>query len=176
MLENLYRNPGQIGRRGRGQGGGSGFYLSDLLSKGGLKSGEFAFIITVGRPLLGCTMGDIDKITSSLAKVGVFVEPTSTVGRLMSDSSAGKIRDDVLAEKFYYLVVQFKTDESKLADAVSAMQQAAKQVDTVFSVAVVVGIGADHSIAGLGQFESRGVSVRPNGKLHLDLARSHREA
>ena len=172
MLDDLYRNPGQIKKRGKGKGGGSGFGLQSLILGDGLNKGVVAITVDVGRPILGCTMADIEKITTRLAKIGVFPDPTSAVARLMSNPSIGKLRDGVLGERFYYIVIQCKTEESRLPDVVKALKEAAKEVDTVFSVAVHTRLADDYSLPDTSALEELGVEAWPNGKVWLDLGRS----
>jgi len=171
ILDDLYRNPGQIRKRGKGKGGGSGFGLQSLILGDGLNKGVIVITVDVGRPILGCTMDDIEKITMSLAKIGVFPDPTSAVARLMSNPSTGKLRDDVLGERFYYIVIQCKTEESKLPDVVRALKEAEKEVDTVFSVAVHTRLSDDYSLPDTSSLEELGVKAWQNGKVWLDLGK-----
>ena len=77
--------------------------------------GEVGFCVDVGRPGIGTTFEDVEKISTRVAGVGVTFEPLNPVTELMTDVAAGTIRDDVKKERILSCILEFKVGEKKLA-------------------------------------------------------------
>ena len=68
---------------------------------GRFKSGEVGIAIELGRPGTGARFRDVEKVTQAVAKLGVELEPQNPLTFLITDSTTGRIDEDVLDEKVY---------------------------------------------------------------------------
>lgn len=103
---------------------------------GRLGPGDVGFVVEVGRPGLGATFRDVEKIAGRLITVGVTFEPKNPVTYLMVDKEKGNIRKDVLDELVLSAIIEFRTALEKVPKVLEALEEAEKEIDTVFSVGI----------------------------------------
>jgi len=101
-----------------------------------VEQGEAGFVVEFGRPGVGARFGDIQHITTALAKLGVEFEANNPVASLMSDRSRGLIREDILNEKILSAIVEIKTPTERVPAVLQCIRDLAREVDTVISVGV----------------------------------------
>ncbi len=75
--------------------------------------GEVGVAIELGRPLLGSSFRDVERVTRAMAGVGVTFEPHNPLTSLIEDLSTGTLRKDVLDERVLSTIVEFKIPEEK---------------------------------------------------------------
>ncbi|MFQ6074518.1 MAG: DUF362 domain-containing protein [Candidatus Bathyarchaeia archaeon] len=144
---------------------------NDVVERYGFE--DVGFVVDVGRPAVGASFADVEKVTMAVAPIGVEFEPRSLVGTLMTDSKTGKLREDVLGERILYVTVDFKTGMEKISRVVEALRRASKEVDTVFSVGFICRIRGDYTIPAFDFLDQLGVSHYPNAKINMGLGRRH---
>lgn len=142
---------------------------NDVTERIGLE--DVGITVDVGRPAIGTTFRDVEKVTTAVAPIGVEFEPRSLAATLMTDQKTGKLREDVINEKILYTTVDFKTKLSKLPRVIEALRKASKEVNTVFSVGCVCRIKSDLTIPVFKELDRLGVSHYPNAKINLGLGR-----
>lgn len=133
--------------------------------------GDAGFVVDVGRPAVGASFADVEKVTMAVAPIGVEFDPMSLVASLMTDPKTGKLREDVLTERILYVTIDFKTEMSKVPKVIEALRRAAKEVDTVFSVGFISRIRDDYTVPAFGILDKLGVARYPNAKINMGLAR-----
>ena len=101
-----------------------------------VKDGEAGFVVEFGRPGVGARFGDIQRITSALAQLGVEFEVNNPVASLMTDRSRGLIREDILNEKILSAIVEIKAPIERVPAVLQSIRDLAGEVDTVISVGV----------------------------------------
>ena len=101
-----------------------------------VKDGEAGFVVEFGRPGLGARFGDIQRITTALAQLGVEFEENNPVASLMTDRSRGLIREDILNEKILSAIVEIKAPIERVPAVLQSIKDLAGEVDTVISVGV----------------------------------------
>jgi ferredoxin len=101
-----------------------------------VKDGEAGFVVEFGRPGVGARFGDIQRITTALAQLGVEFEENNPVASLMTDRSRGLIREDILNEKILSAIVEIKAPIERVAAVLQSIKDLAGEVDTVISVGV----------------------------------------
>ena len=79
---------------------------------------------------------DIEKMTQALAAMGIEFEPKNPVTHMMTDKSAGKLRDDILNEKILSAIVEFKTRIENVPAVLRRIDDVSKTLDTVVAVGV----------------------------------------
>jgi ferredoxin len=103
---------------------------------GRVKVGEVGFTIEFGRPGLGARFFEIEKMSMALAKLGVHFEKKNPVTSLMSDTTTGKIREDILNEKVLSAILELKTTIDRTEEIIRAVWEVEKQIDTVVTIGV----------------------------------------
>lgn len=138
---------------------------------GRYRRGDVGFTVDVGRPGVGTTFEEVEKISMALAKVGVKFEPLNSTTTLIADCTTGIFRDDVKTERVLSCVLEFKTEEDRLLSVIAALRDVAKSVNTVFSVGCISRCRPDGTIPARAMLDEAGVFYRPNGKINLGLGR-----
>lgn len=138
---------------------------------GRYRHGEVGFSVDVGRPGVGTTFEDVERVSMAVAKVGVKFEPLNPTTTLMADSNTGRFRDDVKMERVLSCILEFKTEEDKLLSVISGLRDVAKSVNTVFSVGCISRCRSDGMIPARAVLDEAGIFYRPNGKINLGLGR-----
>jgi hypothetical protein len=94
-----------------------------------VKEGEAGFVVEFGRPGVGARFRDIQRVTAALAQLGVEFERNNPVSSLMTDPSAGLLREDILKEKI-------KGRLEQVPAVLEKIRELSREVDTVISVGV----------------------------------------
>lgn len=133
--------------------------------------GQVGVAVEMGRPGIGTSLRDIDRLTRAMASHGVEFEPNTPVTGLMSDRVRGTLKEDVLDERVLSAIIEFKLPEERLSVILPALRQVAKTLDTVFSLGVISVLppGGPHPVAE--RIRSLGFDLRPNGKVNLGVGR-----
>jgi hypothetical protein len=134
-------------------------------------SGDVGFMIDVGRPGIGTTFADVERIALAVGKIGVEFEPLNPVTFLMADKSTGRLRDDVRTERAHSAIIEFKTNISRMPVVMEALQAVSKEVNTVFSVGAASRVETDGSIPLMATLKKMNLRYRPNGKVNVGLGR-----
>jgi hypothetical protein len=87
----------------------------------------------------------------------------------MSDKTTGKLRDDVLNEKATSAIIEGKCKLEKLPEALEVLKEAAKKVDTVFSVEVITKVPPEGGIPIKPVLEKLGYWYSINSKNNMGL-------
>jgi len=133
--------------------------------------GQVGVAVEMGRPGVGTSLMDIERLTRAMASHGVEFERNTPVTGLMSDPSRGILKEDVLGERVLSAIIEFRIPEERLATILPALRRVADTLDTVFSLGVihVLPEGAPDPLPE--KIQALGFSVRPNGKVNLGLGR-----
>ncbi len=138
---------------------------------GRLGPGDVGFVVELGRPGIGARFRDFEKMAMALAKVGVSFEKQNPVTVLMSDTSTGKFRDDVLDEKVLSGIIELKTTMDKAEAVLTAVYETQKQLNTVASVGVASKCEPDGTAPHQAVVEALGYKLSYNGKTNLGFGR-----
>ncbi|HSB77739.1 MAG TPA: 4Fe-4S dicluster domain-containing protein [Candidatus Methylomirabilis sp.] len=133
--------------------------------------GQVGVAVEMGRPGVGTSLRDIERLTRAMARHGVEFEPNTPVTGLMSDPVRGVLKEDVLNERVLSAIIEFKLPEERLAVILPALKQVAGILDTVFSLGVISALPPEGPDPVAGRIKSLGFDLRPNGKVNLGLGR-----
>jgi len=136
------------------------------------KIGEVGFTIDVGRPGIGTSFKDVEKITMAVAKLNVEFENKNPITNKMSDKKIGKISNDIINERVLSAVIEFKTKEDKLVQVLNTLKDVAKEINTVFSVGCIGKVKLNGEIPVKSILDKAGIYYRPNGKINIGLAKN----
>jgi hypothetical protein len=103
---------------------------------GRVQRGEAGLTIEFGRPGVGVRFHEIQLMTRALAQAGVAFEKRNPVTTLMTDVSAGEIRQDILNEKILSAIVEIKVPVARIEEVIGLVHDVERQIDTVVSIGV----------------------------------------
>jgi len=139
--------------------------------KGTFLPGEVGVGVELGRPGLGAYFRDVEIVAMALlgANIGYALAAENPVTHFMSDKTIGKLRDDVLGEKTTSAIIEGKCKLEYLPQALKALQEAAEQVDTVFTVEVITKVTQEGAVPIKAMLEESGFWYSINTKNNLGL-------
>jgi len=136
-----------------------------------VKDGEVGVCIEMGRPCCGASFIDIEKVTMALAKAGIKFEQENPLAYLMENKEKGTIKEDVKKQRVVSAIVEFTIPQSDLKRIIREIQEIEKQLNTVFSLGMIITLGEDGSIPIKETLTELGLEYRPNAKINLGLGR-----
>lgn len=139
--------------------------------KGSFLPGEVGVGVELGRPGIGAYFRDVEIVAQALmgANIGYELAAENPVTHFMSDKSIGKLRDDVLDEKATSAIIEGKCKLEKLPDALRAIREAAKKVNTVFTVEVITKVTPEGEVPIKAVLEEMGIWYSVNTKNNLGI-------
>ena len=142
---------------------------------GRVKKGEVGIGIEVGRPCLGTSYVEVEKITKVLAEIGVEYEKDNPLTFLMKDPVKGTFLDEAKASKVVSAIIEFTIPLSKLEKVLAAIRKVSTEIDTVFSLETISRIEPDGTVPIEKELTRLGFKYRPNAKINLGLGRPLKE-
>lgn len=139
------------------------------------EKGQVGVAIELGRPLLGTSFRDVDRVTQAMARLGVEFEERNPLTTLIEDRSRGILRKDILNERVLSTIVEFKVSEERLAEVLPALREVAETLETIFSLGVISVLPAQGPNPLPEQIRKLGFAILPNGKVNLGLGRPIQE-
>ncbi len=137
--------------------------------------GQVGFAIELGRPLLGASFRDVDRVTRAVARLGVEFEERNPLTSLIENRATGALRKDVLDERVLSTIVEFKVSEERLPEILPALRDVAGTLETVFSLGIISVLPEQGPSLLPERIRKLGFDVRPNGKVNLGLGRAIQE-
>jgi hypothetical protein len=139
--------------------------------KGSFMPGEVGVGVELGRPGIGAYFRDVEVVAMALmgANIGYQLAEENPVTHFMADKTTGKLRDDVLNEKATSAIIEGKCKLEKLSEALRALQEAAKKVESVFTVEVITKVTQDGEIPIKPVLEEMGIWYSLNSKNNLGI-------
>ncbi len=128
--------------------------------------GEVGVAIEIGRPTLGMSILDIQKITRAIARAGVHkIEPHNPIHSMIADEATGDLKPEMLGERVLSAIIEIKVKRDQLRGILRTLKEVAKEVDSVFCIdaCTIVDAGAHDPGGGPGE--------HPGGGLHLAAER-----
>jgi NAD-dependent dihydropyrimidine dehydrogenase PreA subunit len=139
--------------------------------KGSFLPGEVGLGVELGRPGVGAYFRDVEIVAMALAKadIGYQFADENPVTHFMEDKKTGKLRDDVLTEKATSAIIEGKCKLEKLPQALRVLQEAAKQVESVFTVEVITKVTPTGGVPLKPVLEELGIWYSINSKNNMGL-------
>lgn len=138
------------------------------------KAGEVGIGIELGRPGIGASFKDVEKVTEALAKHDVEFAPRNPVTFLI-DTKTGRLKNpSVRKETVLSAIVELiAVSRENLPKIIETLRRVSKEINTVMSVEVIT-MCEDGRIPIMSMLEEAGVNPRINGKMNLGLAWSNK--
>ena len=137
--------------------------------------GYIGIAAELGRPGIGTSMRDIERVAQAILPLGVDFEQDNPTYPLFQDITKGKLREDILGERVLSAILEFKTTVAKAPQVLTALDNVAREVDTVISVNIASMLEPDGSLPAEKVARDAGFEIRPNGKSNLGLGRPRAE-
>ncbi|HHV64969.1 MAG TPA: 4Fe-4S binding protein [Peptococcaceae bacterium] len=136
--------------------------------------GEIGIAIEMGRPCLGTTYAEVEKVTMALAKLGIVYEECNPLTHLLEDMSKGTIKEEYKNEKVLSAIVEFGAKIEDTERILTAIKEVAKEIDTVFSLDLICCFEEDGTIPVLPILQKLGMNPRQNAKVNLGMGRPYK--
>ncbi len=133
--------------------------------------GEAGIAIDIGRPCLGTRLKDVEKIYKCILSLGVHFEEQNPLRSLIKDEASGDFKDEVLNEKVLSIIIEFKVPTAMVPAALKALEKAAGEIDTVFSVGLIDRVTPDGSMPNCEKALTLGYKPYPNAKINIGIGR-----
>lgn len=142
---------------------------------GRVKRGQVGIAIEVGRPSVGASYRDVEKITMALAKHQISYEELNPITYLMEDVAKGTFTEEAKQSRVVSAIIEFVAPENQLEEILGTLKEVAKEIDTVFSLDLIARFTEDNKIPVFPELERLGIEPRPNAKINLGLGRPIKE-
>ncbi|KJS23658.1 MAG: (4Fe-4S)-binding protein [Clostridiaceae bacterium BRH_c20a] len=133
--------------------------------------GQIGIAIEMGRPCLGTSMEQVEKMTSALGTLGIEFEEMNPLTHLMDDREKGTIKPEYMNEKMVSAIIEFGIPVSQMVPVINVIKDVANKLDTVFSLDMIYRFEEDGSLPIVPVLEDMGIRVRKNSKVNLGLGR-----
>ena len=143
---------------------------------GRVKRGEIGIALEMGRPCLGTTLAEVQKVTTALARIGIVWEHMNPLSHIMDDPGTGTFPTRRLGLRMISCIIEFTAPAERLEAILTEVRRIAQELDTVFSLDLITQYDPAGHIPVLDQVERLGFAVRPNAKINLGLGRPLAEA
>ncbi len=140
-----------------------------------LAAGKVGVAIEVGRPTLGMSLLDVQKITRAIARGGVYrIEPHNPIRSMLADEATGDLKPELLGERVLSAIIELEVERQHLRSLLRTLRQVAREVESVFCVDVFTVLEPGLAIPPevLESIRAEGLSWRPNAKINLGLGRA----
>lgn len=138
---------------------------------GRVRRGELGLCIEPGRPGVGASMRDVQKIITVLAAVGVRFEANNPLTFLMVNKKTGQLKDEVLDQHVLSCIIECIVPTDKLLEIIDALKKVEQEINTVFSLGIMTRVEPDGTIPVMQTLKQVGVQAYPNGKVNLGLGK-----
>jgi hypothetical protein len=127
----------------------------------------------MGRPGLGVYLRDAEKVAMAMAEAGLIFEPPdkTPISALMTDMSTGKLDSRCLDYHLLSVIVEGNCREEQMLDMVKALQKVEREIDTVFSVGLILRTDENGENKILDKLSEAGLPQPFRGKVNVGLGR-----
>lgn len=138
---------------------------------GRVKKGEVGICIDMGRPGLGVFLRDASKVAQACAQAGVQLLPAdhTPLGALMKDLKTGELVEECLNYHLLSVIVEGVTPESNLKNVLLALKKVEKEIDTVFSLGLILRVDEKGQNKALSVLNELDIPQPHRGKVNVGL-------
>lgn len=140
---------------------------------GRVKKGEVGICIDMGRPGMGVYLRDAEKVAMACANAGVKLANSdhTPLAALMPDLTTGKLVDECHNYHLLSVIVEGKCPEAILPGVLLALQQVEKEIDTVFSLGLIIRVDENGNAPVLDCLHDLNISYPHRGKVNVGLGK-----
>ena len=137
--------------------------------------GEVGVAIEVGRPTLGMSLRDVQKITRAIARTGSHkIEPQNPIHSMIADARTGDLKPEMLEERVLSAIIEFTVKREELRGILRTLKEVAREVDSVFCIDACTMLDPGLTVPAevLESIRAEGLTWRPNAKVNMGLGRA----
>ena len=140
---------------------------------GRVRRGEVGFAIDMGRPGVGVSMSDVEKVARAVTAAGLLLEPghVSPLGKVMADLATGEMQPGARDLYVLSVIIEGKCPEARTKSVLQALQKVAGEIQSVFSLGLIMRPDSDGNFTGLGILDELGIPRPYRGKVNIGLGR-----
>ncbi len=138
---------------------------------GRFKIGYLGVAAELGRPGVGASLVDIQKVSRACARVGVHFCPQNPITHLMINKETGDINPEVMNERVLSGIVEMDVELDLAEDLLLALKDVAKDLDTVFSLDIISLVGPEDTDEMARILDRVSIIGSPNGKTNMGLGK-----
>ncbi len=127
--------------------------------------------VEFGRPGTGTRLREPEKMIKRLIELGIEIEPLNPLTQLIDNKATGELRKEVLNEKVLSAIVECIVPIDRAQEVFSAVKEVARQIDTVFSLALICKVAPNEGIPIIAEIKKAGLGRSLNGKVNVGLGR-----
>lgn len=136
--------------------------------------GELGICLELGRPIIGTSAADIEKVTMRLAQMDIVLEECNPVCEMIADPKTGKFKPEFMDASFISAIVEFVIPFSRGPEVLKVCKEIAEEIDTVFSLDMICCYNEDGTNPAVALCEQEGISLRSNAKVNIGIGRPYR--
>jgi hypothetical protein len=137
---------------------------------GRYRHGYLGIAAEMGRPGIGTSFVDIQKVSRALSKHGIEFCPQNPITSLIINRE-GDLNPDVLGERVLSGIIEFDVPLEDAPQVLETLRQVSQEIDTVFSLDVISLVEPDGSVPMFPLLVQCGFHASPNGKNNMGLGR-----
>jgi NAD-dependent dihydropyrimidine dehydrogenase PreA subunit len=137
--------------------------------------GRVGVAIEIGRPTIGMSLRDAEKITRAIARAGVHrIEPHNPIHSMIADQTTGDLKPELLGERVLSAIIEIQVARDELRGILQTLKVVAGEVDGVFCIDVFTIVEPRLKIPEevLESLRAEGLIWRPNAKINMGLGRA----
>ncbi len=142
---------------------------------GRFRRGYAGIGVEVGRPCLGGSMRDVEKITASLASVGLKVEANNPLAHLLESRETGLVKEAYRDERVTSIIVEFTVEDARVQEVLTMLRDLFDEGETTFTLDLITHFDEEGNIPMWSKLVELGYTPRPNAKVNLGLGRPRAE-
>ena len=135
--------------------------------------GEVGVAIEMGRPCLGASIADAEKVTTALAAIELHYEEQNPLTLIMTDRKKGTFDPCYRQERIMSAIIEFTTAAANLPQVLAVLREVAPTLDTVFSLDIIGCFAESGALPVLSMLRSMDLEPRVNAKVNLGLGRPY---
>lgn len=170
VLRREFSDPGVAHSSTKGYGRGTEESKTNDVT-GRVKRGRVGMAMEFGRPGISSRLGELEKMTTALAGMGVHFEEKNPVTFLLADPATGTMREEVKNERVLSAILEIEFDLDSLPRMVGVVREVAPTLETVFSWGLFTRLDDNMDTPVIGMLKEMGIPVRPNAKVNMGLGR-----
>ena len=133
------------------------------------KVGQVGFCIEIGRPGVGTSIAEVEKISKVLPGFGIVLEERNPVYPMISNLDTGEFKKELLGERVLSIILEFIVPEEKAPSLLTELKELSGRINTAFSVSLAGRIMEDGTIPIKTMLDGLQIPYRPNAKINLGL-------
>ena len=137
---------------------------------GRYRRGYLGIAAEMGRPGIGTSFVDVQKVSRALAKHGVEFCPQNPITSLIINK-AGDLNPEIIGERVLSGIIEFNMRLEDAPQVLETLREVSKEIDTVFSLDVISLVEPDGSVPMFPILEGYGIAPSLNGKNNMGLGR-----